>query len=298
MSSIILDLLLLLIFAMMVPLGFFRGGLREVCTVSGVLFGILLASEWGIRLGRGLRRVFDMEEGSSIFLASILIVVLSTAMLGYGASAAFSMKPGPGGRMYGAFLALLSAVIVTGYLINRYIDTIHDGTTPATVANAWIARALSAGFHWVLLAAAAGVLVATLFGLFVRERDSEPGYGYQPPPTDFYHIPRKEREVEVRPLEVEETVVKDKGPVRIREVRHWEDDQEPERPSPTRYGQGWRTTWPGDATEQALPWDGQTPPRRAARPERPAANPSTNRKETLSAWVKNQSESGDRSKDD
>jgi hypothetical protein len=271
-SSIVLDALLVIILLMMIPLGFLRGGIREVCTSAGLLFGILLAGQWADRWGSWISGRVDIAEGSAQFLIAIIIVVITAGLIGYGSSAAFSWRPGPGGRMYGAYIALFNGLVLAGFLINTVKDKVYNGDLPNAIDNAFIARALSVGFGWVLLACALGVMAATVFGMFVRERPGEEAaypqamYGpHQPvvrepaqrttqaPPS----LPQPEpggQETEVHPA----------APVRIREVRHWEETPET-RPEPTQpgYGGGWRQTWPESKGQgPALP-----------RQERPTPNP-------------------------
>src|SRR5690625_2441264 len=108
LPSILLDVLLVVILLMMVPLGFLRGGLREVCTSAGLLFGILVANAWAGTWGTWFSNRLDVKQGAAQFIAGIVIVVLAGAVMGYGGSAAFSYRPGPGGRMYGAYIALFN----------------------------------------------------------------------------------------------------------------------------------------------------------------------------------------------
>lgn len=250
LTSIVLDALLILIILMMVPLGFLRGGLREVSTSAALLLGILMAGQWAGRWADSLVDAFDMGRDTAEFAVSIAIVVVITGIVGYGGSAAFTWRPGPGGRMYGAFLALMNAVVFIGFLINSYIAAIFEGEVPETIERSFVARAVSVGFEWVLLIGTAGILVATIFGMFVRERgDDESFETPAPKPEDLYRVRYEEPRPRVRPLNdaesTQEMPAAPAKPVRIREVRHWED--EPSEPAPeTRYGSGWRQTWPED----------------------------------------------------
>lgn len=248
-TSLVLDVLLILILLMMIPLGFLRGGLREVSTSAALLLGILLAGEWADRWASVFTRWTRLDDGGAGFAMSMLIVVVITGIVGYGGSASFSWKPGPGGRMYGAYLALLNGLIFIGFLINSYIDYIFDGRVPETVGNAWIARAVSVGFEWVLLAGTIGILGATIFGMFVRERGDAEEVMPSVTAEDFYRIRYEPSRPEVRPLndpeEQQQTSELPSAPVRIREVRHWEEEA-PARPPDTAYGSGWRQTWPED----------------------------------------------------
>lgn len=273
LTSLVLDALLVLIVIMMVPLGFLRGGLREVSTSAALLLGILMAGQWADRWAGGLTRWSSMSDGAARFMMSIVIVVVITGIVGYGGSAAFSWKPGPGGRGYGAYLALLNAMLFIGFLINTYIRTIYNDRVPETIDRAHVAKALSVGFEWVLLAGTVGILVATVLGMLVRERgDEDAAVVSGPSAEDFYHVRYQPPRPQVRPLnDPEETQVHQETPakpVRIREVRHWEDE-EPARAPDMGYGSGWRQTWPDDREPTsrlpaARPGAGQPEPPRPA----------------------------------
>lgn len=312
LEGIVLDALLVLILLMMIPLGFLRGGLREVCTSSGLLLGVLLAQQWSPRLAGFLSGRIDMRIGLAQFVASIAIVVLSTAIVGYGGSAAFSYRPGPGGRMYGAYLALLNGLVFTGFLVNAIIDAFYDGELPGAVQEAYVSRALSVGFEWVLLVGAVGVAGATVFGIFVRER-SDDDLEYDPrsfAPSPAASAQQTQRHAAVQSVaswsepEAPEPAEQRSAPMRIREVRHWENErQETRPPRPEGYGGGWRQTWPDAETRNTtLPWDqqsAQASPKRVSGKPKPdvsadAKPKNSGQREVLRDWLKDDPSSDSR----
>lgn len=305
LAAIVLDVLLVVILLTMIPLGFLRGGLREVCTSAGLLLGILIASNWSGRWGSAMSGQAAVSEGVARFLVAIALVVVSTALVGYGGSAAFAYRPGPGGRMYGAFLALLNGIVFVGFLINVVVAHVYDGQLPNAVQEGYVSRALSVGFEWVLLVGAVAVLIATVFGMFVRERSDE---GAIYPPAAYGSAVPENRQLTQRttaiPLDPPIPEVgnadadpRPSRPVRIREVRHWED--QPEEPKPQRdYGGGWRQTWPEPKGKgSAHPWE-QTPPTQApttrvsGSPGKGDQKPPT-RREVLRDWMKDESSRDD-----
>lgn len=288
LTSLVLDALLVLIVLMMVPLGFLRGGLRELSTSAALLLGILMADHWADRWSTVLTRWTTMGEGAARFAMAVLIVVVITGFVGYGGSAAFSWRPGPGGRGYGAYLALLNAMVFIGFIINRYIRDIFDGRVPETIDRAWVSRALSVGFEWILLFGTIGILIATVFGMFVRERGDDEEFVAGPAPEEPYHVRYEPPRAQVRPLnDPEETQVSQPvppKPVRIREVRHWEDET-PQRPPESTYGSGWRQTWPEDRQGPARPHQPGAPS--PGKPE--AARPSSgNQRDVLRDWMRSE----------
>ncbi|MCA9832535.1 MAG: CvpA family protein [Thermomicrobiales bacterium] len=284
MGSLVLDFLLVIIFLMMVPIGFYRGGLRELCTAAGLLLGILMAQAWGSDWSSLFTRMFGWTPGAAEFLMSVLIVVAITALIGYGGSAAFSYRPGPGGRLYGAFLALFNAMILAGYLINLYGETIVPGGQTKPVTSGIVARTLSEDFGTILLIATLGVACSTIFGMFVRDRASEIPV-YQAPPPALY-----QQNQATRPYQPETVEPAPREPVRIREVNEWQSDAEPQRANPATYGSGWRQTWP-DATpaQQRNTRTAGTPSTRATPPAEP--KPDSSSRKVLADWMKDQDES-------
>ncbi len=242
MGAIVLDFLLVIVFVMMVPIGFYRGGLRELCVSGGLLLGIMMSEAWAGTWSGLYVRLFGLSEGSATFLTGVTIASVITALLGYGGSAVLTYQPGPGGRLYGAYLALFNAMIVAGYLINLFVTHIRPSLDDAGVATGFVARTLSEDFGSVLLVATIGIAIATVLGMFLRDRAPEPpswlaqSQLYQPP-------------VETRPYRVESETQRGEPspPVRIREVAQWQEVSESSRPDPSKYGSGWRQTWP-DAT--------------------------------------------------
>lgn len=286
MGALVLDFLLVIIFLMMVPIGFYRGGLRELCVSGGLLLGILLSQSWGERWSDIFIRLFDMGEGGAAFLMSVVITFGVTALIGYGGSAAFTYRPGPGGRLYGAYLALFNAMIVAGYLINLYTEHIVPGTNDEPVTSGIIARSLSDGFGSVLLIATIGVGLATVFGMFVRERaDDVPAW--RAPVAPLYQAPTDTRPYRVADTETEARPASE--PVRILEVQTWEEE-ESQRPDPSTYGTGWRQTWPEGSPAQ------QRNMRRASRrmesqDDSSRTGETSSSKNVLADWIKDQDES-------
>ena len=112
MGALVLDFLLVIIFLMMIPIGFYRGGLRELSVSAGLLLGILMAEAWSSRWANLYERMFGLGNGAATFLMGVTIAFGITALIGYGGSSVLSYQPGPGGRLYGAYLALFNAMIV------------------------------------------------------------------------------------------------------------------------------------------------------------------------------------------
>lgn len=284
MGALVLDFLLIIIFLMMIPIGFYRGGLRELCVAGALMLGILMASEWSGRWSGLYERMFGWSESTSTFVMGVTIAFGITGLIGYGGSSVLSYQPGPGGRLYGAYLALFNAMVVAGYLINLYMTHIADSMDSESIATGLVARTLSEDFGWVLLVATFGVGVATLFGMFVRERSPElPAWQ---PQTNLY-----QPATQTKPYRTEDDDQKTAAgpPVRIREVTDWKDEAESSRPDPSKYGSGWRQTWP-DATPAQRRSTRRATVTPAAEPETGKSSANDSSKNVLADWMKDEGE--------
>jgi len=276
-QSIILDGLIVLIILMIAAIGYSRGGMRELCTAAGLLFGSRLADAWAPRWGGWLADRADISEGSATFILYVGILVLVTLVCGYGAALAFFSRPGPGGRLYGAALGLVNGVVLTSFVLDGVRRYLLNGDLPSVVAESHVARAMVDGFAWILLGIAAFIVVATAFGFLIRENEPEESLAsYAPVRNAAPPAPRTSTERTPAPVRTAPAVVPDKleparadppapqetAALRVREVRHWE---EPVEPNPrTAFGAGWSQTWPvaSPGSEVRTPWENEEERRR------------------------------------
>lgn len=281
-QSVVLDALLLLILILLIPLGFYRGGLREVCSAAGLLLGLLIADEWAERWGSWIATQVDVRTDICQFVVAVAVLTGVTSVVGYGAGAGFSYRPGPGGRMYGGLVSLLIGAVFLGSVINFVSRFLTDGSYPALIENAYLARALSIGLDWVLLGVGLVVALATVFGMIVRERDAneyEIPVAYQEPPTaPTGPVPRQSVVRELTPDKIEPVApptipVKERtAAVTVKEVRHWE---EPAPPKPSELATSWHRTWPGGTKGSSLRARTESRTPRAAVPKKSPSDEQT-----------------------
>ncbi|CAN0510750.1 unnamed protein product, partial [Phaeothamnion confervicola] len=111
-QSIVLDGLIVLIILMIAAIGYNRGGMRELCTAAGLLFGSRLADAWAPRWGAWVADRADLSDGAGTFIVYVAALTVVTLVCGYGAALAFFSRPGPGGRLYGAALGIVNGVVL------------------------------------------------------------------------------------------------------------------------------------------------------------------------------------------
>lgn len=302
-EALLLDFLLGVAILLLIPLGTHRGGLREVCSSAGLLLGILLGQQWAVRWGNWIADTFDTSNIGSRFSVAVATAIMTTVIVGYGASSAFSYRPGPGGKMFGAALAAMNGVVLAGYLINCVAIYLNDGDYPEVIDGGRIGRILSTGFDWVLLVVAMMVVLMSLLGFVVREREpadqpwleaqrtftSGKSTARQATSTQPYMTPESEKiEPESDTIATDTINQETFTPIKIREVRHWEE-QQPTRQQDTITG--WQQTWPKSATGERIrpPWESAEEPERPAeifRKVPPAHIPDPgDQTETLKRWI-------------
>ena len=250
-ESLALDALLLLVIIALVPIGMYRGGLREICSAAGLLLGVLIAQAWSDRWGGWIENTTSIDGGVSRFITAVATIVLIGLLIGYGAGASFAYHPGPAGRLYGGVLSLLTSLVVLGALIQFVSLYLYDDVYPRVITRSYLARALSQGFDWVLLTVAFLSVLVTVFGMIVRERDLDGIESAADSTTFSIRRPAKMPTAAAEPIKIEpEPRSADRGevapettPLRIHEVRHWE---EPTPPTSEDIRQGWSRTWPSD----------------------------------------------------
>lgn len=295
LEAIALDVLLLLILLLLIPIGMYRGGLREVCSSAGLLLGLLVASQWSERWGTWLADQTGIDAGISRFAVAVGTIVVFTGVIGYGGATSFAYAPGAGGRLYGGILSLLNGVIFLGAVIQLVATDLHDGVYPDLIRSSYLARALSVGFDWVTLGVSLAALLTTLFGMIVRERDTEGVVDVA------REMPRTRRAAPApaqatEPVTIEPATAADPdealantATVKIREVRHWE---EPTPPTIQDLRSGWSRTWPSDVTKE--PAKPSWTPRVPRAPQTPGKAPVNPDEAVIRDWLADDQSRGER----
>lgn len=170
-DGMLLDALFVTIAVLCLPIGFGRGIVREVFVTAGLLLGSLIGGSWARPWGSDLAELLDVGIDTGQFIVSTAFLVGGVLLFGYaGAAAAKVPAPRRWGRTAGAGLAVGNGAVAVG-LILRDIERFFGGTAAVgRIEESEIARVLLREFGWVLVGAAAGMLVLTVVALMVRDK--------------------------------------------------------------------------------------------------------------------------------
>lgn len=189
---LVLDILLLVLLALFVPIGFWRGASREVLVTLGILLGFALGEFWAQPWGLDLADRTGLSAGAGSFLTAVLLLVAGTFLIGYGSSAIVLVpQPGLPGRLLGAAIAFANGMLLLGFALRAIRLYLLGGVPSGLFAQAIVARVLSESMPWVLLAGAVlaiPVIVFTaLFGARAVEEEvgsvAEEAFAAQHTPT-------------------------------------------------------------------------------------------------------------------
>ncbi|MGA7670520.1 MAG: CvpA family protein [Nitrolancea sp.] len=166
---ILLDILLLILVALFVPIGFWRGAHREILVSLGILLGASLAEWWARPWGMDLADLTSLRDSGGAFMVAVLFLIGSTFLLGYGAGAALPVPP-PGlvSRAFGAIVAAGNGALLLSFALRDIRVYLLPNSDSGFLDRAVVAHFLSTGVGWILLIAAIAflpiILVMAIFG--------------------------------------------------------------------------------------------------------------------------------------
>lgn len=166
---ILLDILLLILVALFVPIGFWRGVHREILVSLGILLGAALAEWWARPWGTDLANLTSLRDTGGAFMVAVLFLIGSTFLLGYGAGAALPVPP-PGivSRIFGALVAAGNGALLLSFALRDIRVYLLPNSDSGFLDRAMVAHFLSTGVGWILLIAAVAflpiILVMAVFG--------------------------------------------------------------------------------------------------------------------------------------
>lgn len=166
---VLLDILLLILIALFVPIGFWRGAQREALVTLGILFGAALGDAWAHSWGNDLANLTRLRPAGGAFMIAVLFLIGSAFLLGYGSGAALpAPRPGILSRFLGGLIAGGNGALLLSYALRDIRVYLLQNQSPGFLDNALVAHFLASGAGWLLLVAAIVfvpiVVILALFG--------------------------------------------------------------------------------------------------------------------------------------
>ncbi|HET7036164.1 MAG TPA: CvpA family protein [Thermomicrobiaceae bacterium] len=195
---VVLDILLLILIALPIPIGFWRGAQREAFVTLGILFGAALSDWWARPWGGDLAAMSGLRDSAGAFMVAMLFLVGATFLLGYGTGAALPMPPsGLIARIFGGLIAGANSALLFSFTLRNIRIFLLDNQDTNFLSHTLLAQFLSTGVGWILMGAAVLfvpiVLALALIGpstILVEEYEEQPAEdeyegGFTPVPRRF-----------------------------------------------------------------------------------------------------------------
>lgn len=186
----VLDLLMAFIVVMFVPIGLWRGALREWMALGGIVLAGVLAGEWASAGGDNFAAWASVDQRVARFAVGSLAFVGVTLVVGYGSGVALPYRPDltwPN-RFLGAALALGNgSLILSGVLriMQRFLFD-NAATSPLLTSSFANYSIISIGWTYLLLVC---LLIAVVIAGLRRRWSGQPALLDEFVPGDYDEEP-------------------------------------------------------------------------------------------------------------
>ncbi|HET8631846.1 MAG TPA: CvpA family protein [Thermomicrobiales bacterium] len=172
----VLDLLMALIIVMFVPIGLWRGALREWIALAGILLGAALATEWSYSWGGDLANELLIDPKLARFAVGALLFLAVTLFIGYGAGMALPYRPDLSwpNRLLGALLGLGNGALILSSALRIMQHNLFDDQASSPLLGSALAYFLIEEIGWVLLALTVVFFLTVWIGAFRSWRGRAP----------------------------------------------------------------------------------------------------------------------------
>lgn len=172
-----LDLPVAVVLLMFIPIGLWRGALREWVACAGIALGILLADAAGTRWGTGFAQFANMDPKPGAFAVATAFFLAAVLLIGYGGGLALPFRPDLSwpNRALGALLGLGNGFLIVGGLLRLMQNRLFDGRSNSPLHTTTLAAFLiDASIAWVYLGLFLSLLLCVILGLIRRVNDGTP----------------------------------------------------------------------------------------------------------------------------
>ncbi len=171
---LVLDALLLLLIALLMPIGYWRGPVKELCVTLGLLLGMLLVDYWARPWGGDLADLTDLTRDGGAFVVAMCFLVASTFIIGYGIGAALGPSwPSFQSRLLGAAISAFNGMLLLSFALQQVRLFLLSDENEESLEDAFVARFLLNQIGWVVLAVAAAAVPAIIYILLSGRRAYE-----------------------------------------------------------------------------------------------------------------------------
>lgn len=163
----ILDLLMIVVLIMFIPIGLWRGALREWIALVGITLGMLLADEWAGPWGGDLAAQTNLGARMAAFIVGTAFFLGATLLIGYGGGAALPFRPdlSRSNRLLGALLGVGNGALILSGTLRIMQRHLFEGRADSLLRGTILSRLLIDDVGWaelVLLVALLGCVVVSL----------------------------------------------------------------------------------------------------------------------------------------
>lgn len=172
-----LDLPVVVVLIMFIPIGLWRGALREWIACAGIALGTLLANAAGTRWGDGFAQLANMDPKLGGFTVATAFFLASTLLIGYGGGVTLPYRPDLSwpNRGLGALLGLGNGFLIVGGLLRLMQERLFDGRSNSPLHTTALAASLiDPSVAWVYLGFFLSLLLCVILGLVRRVNEGAP----------------------------------------------------------------------------------------------------------------------------
>lgn len=182
----VLDLLMAFIVVMFIPIGLWRGALREWMALGGIMLASAFAAEWAVAGGDNLAAWASIDARVARFAVGSLAFIGVTLVVGYGSGVALPYRPDltwPN-RLTGAALSLVNGLLILSGALRIMQRFLFDDARTSPLLTSLLANYLITSIGWTLLALVT-LLVASVGAGLRRRWDGLPALFDEFVPGDY-----------------------------------------------------------------------------------------------------------------